>query len=70
MSALSALANFVLIIVLQISSNNLLRTELRKELHVALSGWRSDFRHLSNDARFTAMSQASDSSKLHFSPLP
>ena len=73
MSALSALANFVcplLIIVLQISYNDLLRTEIRKELHVALSGWRSHSRHMSNYARFTAMSQASDSSKLRFSPFP
>jgi hypothetical protein len=73
MSALSALVHFacpLLIIVLQISFNNLLRIEIRKELHVALSGWRSPSQQISDYARFTAMSQASDSSKLHFPPFP
>jgi hypothetical protein len=35
-----------------------------------LSGWRSHSRHMSNYARFPAMAQASDSSKLHFTPFP
>ena len=73
MSALSALVHFacpLLFVVLQLWYNNHLRTEIRKELHVALSGWRSHSRHMSNYARFPAMAQASDSSKLHFTPFP
>ena len=69
MSSLSALVPFacpLLIIVLQISYNNLLRTDIHKELHVALTGWRSSSQLISDYARFTGMAQASDSSKLHF----
>ena len=72
MSALPALANFafpLLIVVIQLVTNDHLRTQIRKELHVALDGWRIHSRHISNYARFSAMS--SDNSKsLHFSPLP
>ncbi len=71
MSALSAPAHFVcplLFVVLQFWSNNHLSTEIRKELHVALSGWRSHSLPMSDYARFTAVAQASD--KLHFSPFP
>jgi hypothetical protein len=70
MSLSSALAHFVcplLIFVLQLSYNDLHRTEIYKELHVALTGWRSPSRQISNYARFPAMTQASDSTKLHFS---
>jgi hypothetical protein len=68
----SALANFVcpLLIVVQFWSNDHLRTQIRKELHIALSGWGSHSLHMSNYARFTAMSQASDSTKLLFTPFP
>ena len=72
MSALPALANFafpLLIVVIQLVTNDHLRTQIRKELHVALDGWRIHSRHISNSARFPAMS--SDNSKsLHFSPFP
>ncbi len=72
MGALSALANFVcpLLIFVQFWSNDHLRTQIRRELHVALSGWRSHSLHMSNYARFTAMSQASDTTKLLFAPFP
>ncbi len=66
MRALSALAHFLcifFIIVLKISYNNLLCTEILKILQVTLSLWQ---RHMSNSACFPAMSQASDSSKLYF----
>jgi hypothetical protein len=72
MGALSALANFVcpLLIVVQFWSNDHLRTQIRKELHVALSQWRSQSRHMSYFARFTAKSQALDSTKLLFTQFP
>ncbi len=72
MSALSALVHFacpLLIIVLQISYNNLC-TEIHKELHIALTGWRSSSQKISDYARFTAMSQTSDSPKLRFPSFP
>ena len=59
MSALPALANFafpLLIVVIQLVTNDHLRTQIRKELHVALDGWRIHSRHISNYARFSAMS--------------
>ena len=71
MSALAARANFVyplLIVVLQYLYNDHFRTQIRKELHVALDGWRIHSRHMSNYARFTAM--AGDGQKLSFPPFP
>ena len=71
MSALAARANFVcplLIVVIQHLYNDHFRTQIRKELHVALEGWRIHSRHMSNYARFTAMS--GDGQKLSFPPFP
>ena len=51
MSALPALANFVfplLIVVIQLVTYDHLRTQIRKELHVALDGWRIHSRHISD----------------------
>jgi hypothetical protein len=71
MTALTALANFVclvLILVLQYLYNDHLRTQIRKELYVALDGWRIQSQQLSNYVRFTAM--AAENKPLSFPPFP
>ncbi len=71
MRALAACANFVyplLIVVLQYLYNDHFRTQISKELRVALDGWRIHSQHMSNYARFTAMS--GDGQKLSFPPFP
>ncbi len=71
MGALTALANSVcplLIIFIQYLYNDHSRTQIRKELHVALVGWRTHTQHLSDYAHFTVMS--ADGQKLIFRPFP